>query len=72
MLEHLLDPAAALRMLHGSIRKSGVLASEWAEERSMAEIPVIHHLSNPRLPDAFQVALVAIRAKRCLRLLARI
>ena len=25
----------------GIIRKSGVLASEWAEERSLAELPVL-------------------------------
>ena len=36
----------------GSIRKSGVLASEWAAERSMAEVPVIYHPGHPRLLDA--------------------
>lgn len=29
-----------------------MLAFEWADEKSIAELPVMHHPGRPRLPDA--------------------
>ena len=44
-----------------------MLASEWVEERSVAELPAISDLAHPRLPDAADVLTWANEQARLIR-----